>query len=78
MQPLQYDSRLSAAKDKNITQTAAAARNLEAGITVRFAQTEVQNTIELHATAPESAAPKPDLGANAKKGQCGSAFQRKL
>ena len=33
---IHYDSQLSAAKDKNITQRAAAARNLDAAITMRF------------------------------------------
>ena len=41
MQPLEYDSRLSAAKDNSITQTAAAARNLAAAITMRFAASRV-------------------------------------
>jgi hypothetical protein len=34
---------------------------------VRSAETELKNTKELHATASEIAAPKPDLGAKAKK-----------
>ena len=37
MHPLQYDSRLSAAKDRSSVPTAAAARNLDAAITMRFA-----------------------------------------
>ena len=37
MQPLQYDARLSAAKDKSITHAAAAPSNLDAAITMRFA-----------------------------------------
>jgi len=34
----------------------------------RFAETELQITIELRATAPEISAPKPDLRAKAKSG----------
>ena len=41
--------------------------NLDAAITLRSAQTEVQNTIELRATASEIAAPKPDPDAKTKK-----------
>jgi len=44
MQPRQYDLRLSAAKDICITHAAAAARNLDAAIPLRFAETELQNT----------------------------------
>ena len=40
--------------------------NLDAAITVRSAGAELQSTIELRATAPEIAAPKPDLGVKAK------------
>ena len=60
MQPLQYDSRDPAAKDNSITHAAAA-------ITMRSTVTELQNTIELRATTSETAAPKPDLDAKAKK-----------
>jgi len=63
MQPLQYDLRSSAAKDNSITHAAAAPSNLEAATTMQSAETELQNTRELHATASEIAAPKPDLGA---------------
>ena len=59
MQPLQYYLRDPAAKDNSITHAAAARSNLDAAITIRFAQTELQNTIELRATASEIAAPKP-------------------
>ena len=59
MQPLQYDLRDQAAKDNSITHAAAARRNLDAAITMRSAETELQNTIELRATASETAAPKP-------------------
>jgi len=41
--------------------------NLDAAITVRSVETELQNTKELCATASEIAAPKLDLGARAKK-----------
>ena len=68
MQPLQYDLRSLAAKDINsITNAATARSNLDAAITMRFAETELQNTIELRTTGSEIAAPKPDLDAKAKK-----------
>ena len=53
----EYDSRLSPAKDNSITQTAAPARNLDAAITARSVETELQSTIELRTTVPEIAAP---------------------
>ena len=67
MHPLQYDLRSSAAKYKSITYAAAASSNLDAAIPMRSAETQLQNTIELRATASETAAPKPDLDAKAKK-----------
>ena len=67
MQPLQYDLRCPAAKDTSITHSAAAPRNLDAAITMRSAETELRNTLELRATASKIAAPKPDLDAKAKK-----------
>jgi len=70
MQPLQYDSRPSAAKDNGIPQTAAAARNLDGATTVRSAETELQSSIGLCAMAPQIAGPKcpnPNLGAAAPK-----------
>ena len=67
MQPFQYDLRSSAAKDNSITHAAAAPSNLDAATTMRSAETELQNTIELRAMASEIAAPKPDLGAKATK-----------
>ena len=69
MQPLQYDLRDPAAKDNSITNAATARSNLDAAITMRSAETEteLQNTIELRATASEIVAPKPDLDARAKK-----------
>ena len=66
MQPLQYDLQSSAAKDNRITHAAAAPSNLDAGIPMQFAETELQNTIELRATASETAAPKSDLDAKTK------------
>ena len=47
MQPFQYDLRSSAAKDNSITHAAAAPSNLDAATTMRSAETELQNTIEL-------------------------------
>ena len=67
MQPLQYDLRSRAAKDNSITNAATARSNLDAAITMRSAETELQNTIELRTTASEIVAPKPDLDARAKK-----------
>ena len=67
MQPLQYDLRSRAAKDNSITNAATARSNLDAAISMRSAETELQNTIELHTTASEIVAPKPDLDARAKK-----------
>ena len=60
MQPLQYDLQSSAAKDNSITHAAAAPSNLDAGIPMRSAATELQNTIELRATASATATPKPE------------------
>ena len=65
MQPVQDDVRDPAAKD--ITHAATAWSNLDAAITMRSAETELQNTIELRATASEIVAPKPDLDARAEK-----------
>ena len=67
MQPLQYDLQSSAAKDTSITHAAAAPGNLDAATIMRSAETELQNTIDLHATASEIAAPKPNLDAEAEK-----------
>ena len=69
MQPFQYDLRSSAAKDNSITHAATARSNLDAATTMRSAETELQNTIELRATGSEIAAPKPDLDARAKKNE---------
>jgi hypothetical protein len=68
MQPLEYDLQSSASKDNSITHAAAAPSNLDAATTMRSAETELQNTIELRATVSEIAAPKPeDLAAKATK-----------
>ena len=67
MQPLQYDLRSRAAKDNSITNAATARSNLDTAITMRSAETELQNTIELRTTASEIVAPKSDLDARAKK-----------
>ena len=67
MQPLQYDLRDLAAKDNSITQAAAAPSNIHAAITMRSAETELQTTIELRATASAIAAPQPDLDTKAEK-----------
>ena len=61
MQPFQYDLRSSAAKDNSITNEAAALSNLDAATTMRSAETQLQNTMELRAMASEIEAPKPDL-----------------
>ena len=74
MQPLQYDLRSPAAKDNSITHAAVASSNLDAAITMRSAETELQNTIELRATGSEIVGPKPDLDARAKKRRFWSTF----
>ena len=64
MQPLQYD----AAKDMRILHAAVAPSNLDAAITMRSAETELQSAIELCATGSEIAAPKPtDSGRHSQK-----------
>ena len=59
MQPLQYDLRSPAAKDNSITNAATARSKLDAAITMRSAETELQNTIELRAMASAIVAPTP-------------------
>ena len=51
-------------------------RNLDAATTMRSADTELRNTIELRATASEIASPKPDLDAKAKKKDFEAIFKR--
>ena len=67
MQPLQDDFRDPAAKDNSITNAATARSNLDAAITMRSAETELQNTIELRTTASEIVAPKPSRRQSEKK-----------
>ena len=67
MQPLQYDLRSPAAKDNSITHAAVARSNLDAASTMRSAETELQNTIELRATASEIVASKPRRQSEKKK-----------
>ena len=69
MQPLHYDLRWPAAKDNSITHAAVALSNLDATITMRSADTELQSTLELElrAKALKIAIPKPDLDAKGKK-----------
>ena len=74
MHLLQYDLRSPVAKDNSIAHAALAPSNLDAAITMRSAETELQNTIELRATGSEIVAPKPDLDANSKKRRFWSTF----
>ena len=77
MQPLQYDLRSPAAKDNSITHAATAWSNLHAAITMRSAETELQNTIELRATASEIVAPKTGSRRQSeKKGDFEALFKR--
>ena len=76
MQPLHYDLRSPAAKDNSITHAATAWSNLHAAITMRSAETELQNTIELRATASEIVAPKPISTPERKKGDFEALFKR--
>ena len=76
MQPLQDDFRDPAAKDISITNAATARSNLDAAITMRSAETELQSTKELRATASEIVAPKPDLDVRAKKDDFEALFKR--
>jgi len=69
VQPFQYDLQCPAAQDNSITHAAVATSNLDPAITLRSPGIALQNAMELRATAPEIAAPKPDLGAKAKKGR---------
>ena len=67
MQPFQYDLRCSTAKDNSITHAVVAPGNLDAATTMRSAEDELQNTLELRATASAIAASKPDVDAKAEK-----------
>ena len=59
MQPLQYDLRSPAAKNNSIIHAVNPGSNLDAAITMGSVETDLQNTIELRATASEIVAPKP-------------------
>ena len=67
MQPLHYDLRCPAAKYKSIPHAGVAPSNLDAAITMRSAQTELQNTLQLRATASNIAAPKAAGSLDAKR-----------
>ena len=67
MQPLQQDLRCPAAKESSTMHAAVVPSNLDTAITMRSAETELQNTIGLRATASEIAAPKPDRRQTEKK-----------
>jgi hypothetical protein len=54
-------------QNTSITHAPAAARNLDAAIPLRSAETELQNTIEVRTMATQIAAPKPDLDDQAEK-----------
>jgi len=76
MQPLHftiYDSRL-----QKTLKAAAAARNLDAAIPLRSAETELLNTIELRTAATQIAAPKPDPDAQAEKRRFRSTFEKEF
>ena len=60
MQLLQYDLRSRTVKNNSITNVATVRSNLDTAITMRSAETELQNTIELRAMASEIVAPKPN------------------
>ena len=53
---------------------AVAPSNLDAATTMRSAEAELQNTLELRAKASKIAAPKLDLDAKAKKRRFWSTF----
>jgi len=76
MHLLQYDLRCPAAKDTSITYAAAVPSNLDAAITMRSAETELQNTIEIRATASKLQLQNRDvlLDAKAKKRRFWSTF----
>ena len=78
MQPLQYDLRDPAAKDNSITSAATARSNLDTAITMRSAETELQNTIELRATASEIVAPKPGSRRQSRKSWFLKRFYKEL
>ena len=71
-----FSSHLFSSHPNSITHAAAARSNLNAAITMRSAETELQNAIILRATASEIAAPKRDLDAKAKKSRFCSTFYK--
>ena len=76
MQPLQYDLRDPAAKDNSITNAATARSNLDAAITMRSAETELQNTIKINATASEIVVPNRISTPERKKDDFEALFKR--
>ena len=76
MQPLQYDLRSPAAKNNSITNAATARCNLDAAITMRSAEIEFQNAIELRATASEIVAPNRISTPERKKDDFEALFKR--
>ena len=74
MQPFQWDLRCTAAKDNSITHAAVAPTNLDAATPMRFADTALQNTIQLRTAAQDITAPKPALDAKAEKSTILKAF----
>ena len=75
MQPFQYDLRCSAAKDNSIAHAATAPSNLDAATTMRSAETELQNALEVRAAVSKIAASKPDGSRRqSKKGRFWSIF----
>ena len=78
MQPLHHDLRCPAAIHNSITPAAVAPSNLDAAITMRSADTELQSTTELRAKALQIAAPKLDLEATGKKNAIWSTFEKEF
>ena len=74
MQPVQYDLRRSAANDNTIMQAVVAPYNHDAATSMQFADTALQNTIQLRITARQITAPKPDFDAKAEKSTILKAF----
>ena len=52
--------------------------HLDAAITMRFADTALQNTIQLRTAAQDITAAKPDLDAKAEKSTILKAFEKTL
>ena len=77
MHTLQCDLGPSAAKHNSITHAAAAARNLDAAIPIRSAETELLNAIQLHTMATQIAA-RNRIDAHAQKRRYSSTFSKKF